>query len=68
MNDHVPSSRPSRIDPMRLTQAAQWTLREVAFRISLGFSEREVAIIHGESTRWVRQRLAKLREEIEGGR
>jgi len=66
MNGQDPASYPSMRDLTALSPPARWTLREVAFRISLGFSEKEVATIHGQSTRWVRGRMARLREEIEG--
>jgi hypothetical protein len=61
-NGHVPSS--SSIDPMRLSQSGLWTLRQVTFRIYLGWTEAEIAGYFGESTKWVRQRRARLREEL----
>jgi hypothetical protein len=59
----LPSSL-STIDPSRLSQSGLWTLRQVTFRIYLGWTEAEIAGYFGESTKWVRQRRARLREEL----
>jgi len=52
------------IDRTSLTHEAQWTLTQVAFRISLGFSEREAARDLGMTTAAVKGKLESLREEL----
>jgi DNA-binding CsgD family transcriptional regulator len=49
---------------MALTTASWITLTEVAFRISLGYSEREVAREMGVTRKQVAQQLGELREEL----
>ena len=60
------ASLPSTIDPMALTTASWLTLTQVAFRISLGLSERDVARELGETRRDLEARLDMLREELKG--
>lgn len=49
---------------MALTTASWITLTQVAYPISLGYSEREVARTLGETKRQVEQRLDVLRSEL----
>jgi len=58
------ASFPSSIDPMALTTASWVTLTQVAFPISLGYSEREVARELGVPRKQVEQRLDLLRSEL----
>ena len=51
---------------MGLTTESWITLTQVAFRISSGFSEREVAKELGQTRREVEARLDVLREELLG--
>lgn len=60
------ASIPSQIDPMALTTASWLTLNEIAFPMSLGYSEREVARGLGVPKKQVATRLAGLREELMG--
>lgn len=58
------ASFPSTIDPNQLTPQARWTLEQVAFRISLGWNEREIGIELGLTTAIVKARIVSLREEL----
>ena len=55
----------SEIHWLSLTQSAQWTVRRIAFPISIGYSEAEIATYHQESVAWVKARMMLLRREIE---
>ncbi|HXI68300.1 MAG TPA: hypothetical protein VNH41_10195 [Steroidobacteraceae bacterium] len=66
MSERFQSSPPSTIDPTTLTAPALWTLIECVSWISDGYSEREVADLHGETVKWVRHRISVLREELLG--
>lgn len=50
-----------------LTGRSRWTLRQLAFPISLGFTERELARRHRRTVKWVEGRLEQLRNELAGG-
>ena len=63
-NGSSPASPPSTIDPMALTTASWITLTKVAYPMSLGYSEREVARELGVPKKQVDQRLEALREEL----
>ena len=60
-----PSSYPSTIDAMALTTSSLLTLQEVAFPLSLGLSEREVAKQQGKTRRELEGELDMLRSELE---
>lgn len=64
-NGNSPVSSPLMIDPTALTPPALWTLIECVSWICDGYSEREVALMHGESVKWVRHRIGALRSELE---
>jgi len=64
MSDPYLDSLPSTLDPMALTTASWITLTEVGFRMSLGYSEREVAKELGVPRKQVEQRLDLLRSEL----
>ena len=63
-NGHYQASSPSSLDPMVLSTASWVTLTQVVFRISSGYSEREVARELGQTRREVEASLALLREEL----
>jgi DNA-directed RNA polymerase specialized sigma24 family protein len=52
------------IDPNTLTTLGLWTLQEISFRIYLGFTEREIAIILELPLRTIRLRQDQLRSEL----
>lgn len=64
LSDPYLDSLPSSINPMALTTASWITLTEVGFRMSLGYSEREVAKELGVPKKNVEQRLDVLRSEL----
>ena len=64
MNGHAPRSSPSTIDPTSLSTQALWTVVHIAIPMRDGYSEREVAMMLGVQTRWVRGRLTVLRDEL----
>lgn len=66
MSEHFPPSSPLGIDPSVLTTASLNTLQQVAFRISLGYSEREAGQQLGITTSEVKGRMDVLRDELRG--
>jgi hypothetical protein len=63
-NGHALSSYPSRIDLSLLSQTGLDTLQQIAFRIYLGFNEREVAKVLHTTVKDVRGRMQQLRSEL----
>jgi DNA-binding NarL/FixJ family response regulator len=55
----------STTDWTSLTPRGQAILRTIAIPISKGYSEREIGLALGTSTRWVSSRMAELRDELE---
>lgn len=56
---------PGEVDWTKLSESATWTLRNVALRLSLGFSEAEVARALGLKRREVDELLDELAAELE---
>lgn len=54
------------MDWKALSPTGLWTLRQIAVRIYLGYSEREIGKLLGIPTRTVKEHMAVLRSEIEG--
>lgn len=59
-------SFPTTIEPMDLTTASRLTLQTVAFPISLGLSEQEIARGQGKTRRQIQGELDMLRDELLG--
>ena len=48
-----------------MSPEAAWTTVEIAFPLSCGISERELARRHGVPGAWINARLGELRAELE---